>query len=67
MPRRVNGFSFREALDLAMNTAEPMGMGGDPGPLADYVASVPLTAKEMRDLAAFSSDAAHVVAARLSR
>jgi hypothetical protein len=48
--RRVNGFSFREALALACLAVDPeaKGYGGDPRPLADYIAAVPLTMNEQQ-------------------
>jgi len=49
---RVNGFTFYEALALAVGAVEPMGEGADPGPLADYIASdAPLTANDRQGLA----------------
>jgi hypothetical protein len=49
----VNHVSFWEAIGLALGTVEHMGLGGDAGPLADYVAAVPLTRGQMLILADF--------------
>jgi hypothetical protein len=54
MPRapRVNGFSFEEAIGIAVGAVEPLGEGADPGPLADYLASdAPLTRHDRQALA----------------
>jgi hypothetical protein len=49
---RVNGFTFEDAIYVAAGAVDRIGIGGETGPLADFIASdQPLSAENRQQLA----------------